>query len=312
MKRATHWSAFGGASALREPICTVGVFDGVHRGHREVFYELRAWADAIGGETCVLTFSRHPLEVLRGVPLPLLMSNEQRLNEFSRHGMDAALVLEFGLVKDLSPEEFLTTVIRDGLGCRRLLLGFDSHIGKDRAGDSTTLPALGASLGIEVRVASRVLDQAGQKVGSSVIRKAIASGNLESASAMLGHPVTVLGKVQHGAGRGAEVGVATANLAVDELALPPNGVYLVRVFRGGETAPAIANLGIRPTFGDGGPRVLEVHIPGWNMDLYGETLEVRLIRFLRPEIRFESTDELRAQIQADLAEFRQATESGEL
>jgi len=312
VKRATHWSAWSGADALRDPVCTVGVFDGVHRGHRQVFYELRAWADAVRGETCVLTFSRHPIEVLRNTTIPLLMSNEQRLNEFSRHGMDAALVLEFGLVKDLSPEQFLTTVIRDGLGCRRMLLGFDSHIGRDRAGDSTTLPGLGASLGIEVRVASRVLDQAGQKVGSSAIRKAIASGNLESASAMLGHPVTVRAEVRHGAGRGRDLGAATANLSVDHLVVPPDGVYLVRVFHGGETAAAIANLGVRPTFGDGGPRVLEVHIPGWQGDLYGETLEVRIVRFLRPEQRFENADALRAQIRLDLAELKRAADSGEL
>jgi riboflavin kinase/FMN adenylyltransferase len=297
---------------VREPVCTVGVFDGVHRGHRQVFYEMRAWADAVGGQTCIVTFDRHPLEILRGVSIPLLMTLEQRLLEFERHGIDAVLLLDFKGVKELSPEAFLKDVVLDGIGARRLLLGFDSHIGKDRAGDSATLPALGKKLGIEVRIASRVLDREGRKVGSSAIREAIQRGDLDAAANMLGHPMTLRGTVVRGAGRGRGLGTATANLEVPGIVLPPDGVYLVRVFWGERTAPGVANLGVRPTFGGTEPRSLEVHVPGWDRDLYGEALEVRLVRLLRPEQRFEDAEALKRQIQQDLGALQQAVESGEI
>ena len=312
MRRIAGTEALLVGEPLREPVCTVGVFDGVHRGHRQVFYEMRAWADAVGGQTCIVTFDRHPLEILRGVSIPLLMTLEQRLLEFERHGIDAVLLLDFKGVKELSPEAFLKDVVLDGIGARRLLLGFDSHIGKDRAGDSATLPALGKKLGIEVRIASRVLDREGRKVGSSAIRAAIQRGDLDAAANMLGHPMTLRGTVVRGAGRGRGLGTATANLEVPGIVLPPDGVYLVRVFWGERTAPGVANLGVRPTFGGTEPRTLEVHVPGWDRDLYGEALEVRLVRLLRPEQRFEDAEALKRQIQQDLGALQQAVESGEI
>jgi riboflavin kinase/FMN adenylyltransferase len=129
---------------------------------------------------------------------------------------------------------------------------------------------------------------------------------------MLGHPMTLRGAVVRGAGRGRGLGTPTANLEVPGIVLPPDGVYLVRVFLGGGTAPGVANLGVRPTFGGDEGRALEVHVPGWDRDLYGEMLEVRLVRFLRPERRFEDADALRRQIEQDLGALRQAVESGEI
>lgn len=296
---------------LREPVCTVGVFDGVHRGHHGVLYELVAWAQAVGGTACVLTFSRHPVAVLRGIEVPALLSVDHRLVELARHGVQAALVLDFAAVRDLSPAQFLSEVLVGRVGSRRLLLGFDGRIGKDREGDPQNLPALAAPLGVEVRVASRVVDASGGKISSTAIREALSAGNLAAASQMLGRPVALRGRVVSGSGRGRSLGAATANLDVEGEILPPDGVYLVRVFRGRETAPGLVNLGVRPTFG-GGPRHLEVHVPGWSGDLYGETLEVRLIRRLRPEMRFDGPEALRRQIGADLAALREAVAGGEV
>jgi len=296
---------------LRDPVCTVGIFDGVHRGHRQLLYELRLWANSVAGDACVVTFDRHPLEVLRGIEVPAILTPENRLLEFERHGVDAVALLDFAGVKDLGPKEFIENVLIDGLGCRRLLLGFDSHIGKDREGSAANLPEIGAELGVEVRIASPVYDREGHKIGSSTIREAIRAGRLQRAANVLGRPVSLRGTVVHGSGRGAGLGIATANLDLGNQVLPPDGVYLVRVFRGAETAPGVANLGVRPTFG-GGARCLEVHVPGWTGEMYGSVLEVRLVRQIRGEVRFESVDALRAQIAEDLEALSQAVANGEV
>jgi riboflavin kinase/FMN adenylyltransferase len=297
--------------ALREPVATVGVFDGVHRGHRQLLYELNVWARAVGGESCVLTFQRHPLEVLRGEPVPSLLTLENRLLEFERHAVDATVVLDFAAVRDFGPREFLEEVLVGRLGCRRLLLGFDSRIGRDRSGDAAVVREAGRALGVEVRVASAVLDREGRKIGSSAIRDAIRRGDLDRAANLLGRPFTLRGPVVKGAGRGKGLGIPTANIAVEGQLLPPDGVYLVRVFRGGETAAAVANLGVRPTFGEGA-RTLEVHIPGWGGDLLGQTLEVRPVKRLREERRFADVAALKAQIAADLEALARAMARGEI
>jgi riboflavin kinase/FMN adenylyltransferase len=297
---------------LRDPVATIGVFDGVHRGHRQLLYELAVWARAAGGESCVLTFDRHPLEVLRGEKVPALLTLENRLLEFERHGVDAAIVLDFAAIRPLDPREFLEQVLLRKLGCRRLLLGFDSRIGRDRSGDPTRVREIGRDLGIEVRVASPVLDKDGRKIGSSAIRDAIRRGDLDRAANLLGRPMTLRGPVVRGAGRGRKLGIPTANLDVKDQLLPPDGVYLVRVFRGGDTAPAVMNLGVRPTFGGAGGRALEVHVPGWQGDFTGEILEVRPVRLLRAERKFESAEALRAQIDADLEALAAAVARGEV
>lgn len=301
-----------GAAALKDPVCAVGVFDGVHRGHRQLLYELHLWASSVEGDACVVTFASHPLEVLRGIQVLPILSLENRLLEFERHGVDAAVVLDFAAVKDLGAEEFLKEIVLEGLGCRRLLLGFDSHLGRNREGGPDNLPALGKRLGIEVRVASPVLDKSGAKIGSSSIREDIQAGDLAAAANTLGRPVALRGRVVHGDGRGTGIGVATANLDVGGQVLPPDGVYLVRVFHDGRTAPAVANLGVRPTFGAGGARVLEVHVPGWSGELYGDALEVRMVRRIREEREFASAAALKEQIARDLEVLAQAVEAGEV
>ena len=297
---------------LAEPVCAVGVFDGVHRGHRQLLYELRVWAKSVSGEACVITFPRHPLTVLKGIEVPAILTLENRLEEFEREGVEAVALLDFEEIRDLGPAEFVQTVLVEGLGCKRLLMGFDSRIGKNRRGTPENLPALARRLGVEVRIASPVFDKQGAKIGSRFVRDAIGRGDLAAAANALGRPYCLRGEVVHGSGRGKGLGAATANVAIDKQVLPPDGVYLVRIFRGAETAPAIANLGVRPTFGEGGARHLEVHVPGWTGDHYGEVLEVRLVRYLRPEAAFEGVEELRAQIARDLDAWDRAVAQGEI
>lgn len=270
------------------------------------------WARATGGESAVLTFDRHPLEVLKGERVPMLLTLENRLLEFERHGVDAAVVLDFAAIRPLNPREFLEQVLLGRLGCRRLLLGFDSRIGKDRSGDAARVREEGGPLGIEVRVASPVLDKDGRKIGSSAIREAIRRGDLDRAANLLGRPMTLRGPVVKGAGRGTKLGIPTANVDVGEGIVPPDGVYLVRVFRGGETAPAVMNVGVRPTFQGSGGRTVEVHVPGWSGDFVGEALEIRPVRLLRPERKFESPEALRTQIEKDLDALAKAVARGEI
>ncbi len=311
MKRLIGFEA-APAGDLRLPVVTVGVFDGVHRGHSHLIYELRRWSHAIGGTASVLTFERHPVTLLRGIEIPMILSVENRLLELERHGVELAWVIDFGAIRELSPEAFLSDVLVRRLGCKHLLLGFDSTLGKGRAGTARNLPGIGASLGIEVRIAPPVFDKEGKKISSTAIRDAIRRGDLEAAANVLGRPFSIRGPVVRGAGRGRALGVATANLDLTGQLVPPDGVYLVRVYAGERTAAAVANLGVGPTFGEQGPRRLEVHVPGWSGDLYGETLEVRLVRRLREERRFPDAATLREQIGRDIAALAQAVASGEV
>ncbi len=296
---------------LDRGVGTVGVFDGVHRGHRQLLYELTVWARSVGGTPFAVTFDRHPIEVLRGETVPLILPLPERLEELGRHGVQNTAVLGFEEIRSLDAAAFLNDVLRARLACGRFLLGFDSRLGCDRA-DARALPEIASARGVEVRIASPVLDREGQKIGSSAIRAALRAGDLERAANLLGRPYAIRGVVERGAGRGTKLGTATANLPVAGRALPPDGVYLVRVFWRDKTAGAVANLGVQPTFGTGNERRLEVHVPGWNEDLYGENLEVRLVRQLRPERRFESANALKAQIAADLDALAQALASGDI
>jgi len=217
---------------------TVGVFDGVHRGHRQLLYELTVWAGEVGRTAFAVTFDRHPVEVLRGEEVPLIQPLSERLVELGRHGVESIAVLDFAEIRELTAREFLEDVLKARLGCGRFLLGFDSRLGRDRA-DAHRLPAIGEACGVEVRVASPVLDRDGRKIGSSAIREAVREGDLDRAANLLGHPYKIRGTVERGAGRGKGLGTATANLGVAGRVLPPDGVYLVRVFWRGRTAGAV-------------------------------------------------------------------------
>ena len=309
MKRLGAIEGPEGLQLLNNPVCTVGVFDGVHRGHRQLLYELAVWANAAAGESCVITFEKHPLEILRGIDVPAILTPKNRLLELERHGVDAVALIAFESIQDLPAGEFLSRL--KNAGCTRVLQGFDSRIGHDRAGP-VELPAVAEGLGVELRIASPVLGKDGEKIGSRFIRDAIRRGDLEAAANVLGRPYCLRGEVVHGAGRGKGLGTATANLDVSGHVLPPDGVYLVRVFRGALTAAGVANLGVRPTFGEGGARGLEVHVPEWSGDMYGDVLEVRLGRRLRDEKKFRSAEELKDQIARDLADLAQAVAAGEI
>ncbi len=292
-------------ASFRAPAVTLGVFDGVHEGHRAI---LRALADAAartGGETVVVTFDRHPRAVIAGEAPPAITSLEHRLVLFERAGLDATVVLRFDeALAARSADEFLSEILVGKIGARAIVLGADSHFGRGRQGNIAFLRERAARSGFElVAVPLLAAGEAAPTVSSTAIRAAVREGRLDDAARMLGRPVSVLGRVQRGDGRGRTIGFPTANLSLHHELTPPRGVYVARLEIDGVRYRALVNIGVRPTFKDGQPGPLqeltEVHLLGFDGPLYGRVLEVEILARLRDERRFPSADALVAQIRAD-------------
>jgi riboflavin kinase/FMN adenylyltransferase len=292
---------------FRAPAVTVGVFDGVHRGHMAILDELRRAAARAGGESVVLTFDVHPRRLLSGEAPPTITSLEHRLVLFERAGVDAAVVLRFDrALAALSAEEFLREVLVGRIGMKALVLGADAHFGRGREGNIAFLDARKEALGFTlVSVALLPAASEGEEaVSSTAIRRAVREGRLADAARMLGRPPALLGRVERGDGRGRTIGFPTANLALHQELTPPRGVYVASVLLDGVRYRALVNIGVRPTFnaaGASGPprESVEAHLLGFEGDLYGRVLEVELLARLRDERRFPSKEALVAQIRAD-------------
>lgn len=288
-------------------VATVGVFDGVHLGHFHVLREVVDRAKSAGLKSVMVTFADHPKSVLIGRAPATVTSLEHRLLLFRRAGIDATLVLRFTPeLRELSAEDFTRKYLLTGLGLRELVFGFDSKFGKNRSGNPESLRPLSEDLGFAITEVPP-LKLSGRAVSSTFIREAVQLGDLESASLMLGRPVSVLGTVVPGDQRGRELGFPTANLDLHHELHPPRGVYAGLVRLPGSEKPgllqAVINLGTRPTF-DGSSEKVEVHLIDFEGDLYGQDLEVFFLDAIRPEIPFQDANALRTQIQADLADAR--------
>jgi riboflavin kinase/FMN adenylyltransferase len=287
-----------------QPVATIGVFDGMHLGHRAVIDSTRDLARGFEGESVAVTFEIHPRLILTGKTPAPITSVSHRLVLMERYGLDHTVLLPFNdQVRNMSAEEFADRVFLRGLAVKGIVLGFDSRFGKDRQGDLGFVTEWAEEKGIVVRSAPPVLKD-GRPISSSVIRDAIARGKHELAQAMLGRPVAVYGRVVPGSGRGRDIGFGTANLDLEGELSPPEGVYAAWARRGGRWMPALVNIGRRPTFdANGGTVTVEVHIPGLSEDLYGEEIEVQFIRRIRGERRFKGAEELVAQIGRDRDEL---------
>lgn len=285
---------------------TVGVFDGLHAGHRAVLGLLRRRAEELGGlETAVVTFDPHPLAVVAREHAPRLLTDiPQRLELLAQAGLDLAAVVPFGEeTRVLTPAAFASVVLASALHARLVVVGEDFRFGHDRLGNVASLAELGDVHGFATEVLPLVGGQA--PISSTRVRAMVAAGQVEAAAAALGRPHEVRGTVVAGDGLGRTLGFPTANLSPSpELALPGDGVYAVRAGPlGTALLPGVANVGARPTFG-GGERVVEVHLLAETGDLYGKTLRVAFVARLRDERRFADPAELAAQIAADVAAAR--------
>ena len=277
----------------------IGNFDGVHRGHQALLQAAKDAAAKTGGKSGVILFEPHPRELFqpdkphfRLTPLP------RKLELLEAFGLGLAVVLRFdAALAGLSAEAFIAQVLVQKLGVSHVVVGYDFHFGKGRTGDPETLRRAAAAHGFAVTVVAQVAD-AGEVFSSSAIRAELAQGDVQGAAEMLGHWWRVTGTVIGGAKRGTGLGFPTANIALPHATALAHGIYAVLVLVDGKTHPAAAYLGTRPTFDDRAP-VLEVFLLDFDDDLYGRQIAVDFIDHIRGDRRFDSIDDLKAQMQHD-------------
>ena len=283
-------------------VLTVGTFDGVHRGHLAVLEEIARRAKASDRKSVLVTFEPHPLEVSNpqaAPPLLTLPDEKHRLLDASPVDEVAWLAFTASL-RALPPQDFVRDVLEPRFHIAELVIGHDHGFGRDRSGDVEFLRRLGKEDGFAVDVVEAVQLEDGRPISSTMIRRAVAGGDLETAARALGRPYSVSGQVLKGAGRGRTIGIPTINLAPPNprKLLPPDGVYACVVSWEGGRAGAMANLGPRPTFGENA-RALEAHLFGFSGDLYGVPVLVEFVRRLRDVVKFASPQDLVAQLGRD-------------
>ncbi len=293
-------------TTLDEPCAlSVGVFDGVHLGHRRLIDELMESAKRRHFVSGVVTFDAHPDNVLAPQKsIHYLTTLEERLTLLGELRLDFTLVLPFTEeLAQTSARGFILSLMHR-LCMRELWIGPDFALGRNRQGDAAYLRTLGQELGFRLEALQPVLHK-GKVISSSNIRALLREGRVTEAIHLLGHYPTLTGKVVRGARRGKNLGFPTANLAVDEqMMIPANGIYAVRVRWGTTNHQGVVNIGVRPTFEDQGERIVEAHILDFAGDLYGQTLGIEFLERLRPERRFESAQALIAQMEEDVAQAR--------
>ena len=289
-------------------VYALGMFDGVHIGHMALIQTAVKTARERGDKCGVYTFDVHPARVVHADRAHCaLMSLDDRLDLIESAGVDVAVVHAFDTeLASMSPEAFVSRVLRDALDARRVVVGFDYSFGHGGAGGPTTLESLAHDAGICVDTLPPVQID-GAPVSSTRVRAALSSGEVERAALLLGRRHFVRGTVERGRGVGTRLGIPTANVSVPTgIALPMPGVYACEARWGSlASAPAVCNIGMRPTFDDQGRGVtLEVHVMGARPDLYGAVLTVEFAARLRDELRFADTSELVRQIEADMIAAR--------
>ncbi|HEX5480059.1 MAG TPA: bifunctional riboflavin kinase/FAD synthetase [Dehalococcoidia bacterium] len=285
----------------RPSAVTLGVFDGVHRGHRALIGALADRARARALATTVVTLHPAPIQVLRPqVRIAYLTSLEERLELLRSTGVDAVAPLTFtSEVAELSAHDFVA-MLYDTLQMRFLLMGPDNAFGRGREGTPERVREIGAEMGFEVEVLQAPLTEAEGRVSATAIRNALKDGEMELAARLLGRPYALRGPVVRGHERGKGIGFPTANIAVTpDRALPAFGVYVSRAYVGDRGYLSATNIGINPTFGDERPSV-ETYLLDFEGDLYGRELRVEVLHRLRGEIRFEGIDALKSAIARDV------------
>lgn len=299
--------AFGLPPEVRGTVCTIGTFDGVHRGHQLVLQRLAARARARGLPAVLVTFDPHPLEIVNPAAAPpLLTLGDEKSEVLAESPVDYVVVLPFTqTLARYEAADFVDLVLVERLGVRELLIGYDHGFGRGRSGDVDVLRGLGVSRGFDVSVVEAVQGSDARPISSTSIRRAIAGGDLARAADGLGRAYSIGGTVRPGDQRGRTLGFPTLNLGAPSprKLLPPEGVYAVRVQTPRGTFGGMMNLGPRPTFGDAAT-ALEVHCFEMTGDLYGVRVRVDLLARLRETQKFNGPEALRAQLARDEAAAR--------
>lgn len=291
---------------MRNEYCaTIGFFDGVHRGHQFMIDSLTTMAHAQGRQSLVITFDRHPRQVVHADYVPqLITTTDEKLQLLHATAADRIEVLHFDAqMAQLSAYEFMRQVLHEKYGVAMLLTGYDNRFGHNRAEGFADYVRYGEEMGMKV-LQNTPIDIDGMRVSSSLIRRLIVEGNITEASNCMGHPYSITGSVAHGFQEGRRIGFPTANIVPEsaEKLVPGNGVYATRVsVEGGEWMPAMLNIGTNPTF-QRQQTTIEAHIIGFEGDIYGRKVRVEFGRKLRDEQRFESVEALQKQLETDKKE----------
>ena len=292
--------------SLPDSWLTVGVFDGVHRGHRRVIDRLVAGAHAAGMPAVVLTFDPHPAKIFGRVDIKLLSLPGERARLLGSLGVDVVVTHPFSKpFADTSAVDFMK-LVTERLGTRHLVLGYDSTLGKNREGDVVRLTAIGSELGYTVETVSALGDESGV-ISSTEIRKLVAVGNVSEAARLMGHPYSLQGLVTHGDHRGRTIGYPTANLAyAREKVVPAGGIYACWARVEGERFLAAVNVGTNPTFTPDKQTVnVEAYLLDFDRNIYDQLLTLEFVSHLRPELKFPSVEALVTQIDNDVRMTRE-------
>ncbi|MER0441236.1 bifunctional riboflavin kinase/FAD synthetase [Emticicia sp. W12TSBA100-4] len=288
--------------ALKNAVVTSGTFDGVHLGHQKILQILRETAQKTGGESVVLTFWPHPRVVVSkdSQDLKLLSTIDEKIELLEKQGVDHLLVIPFTReFSELSSEEYVKDILLKQIGTKKLVIGYDHRFGRNREGGFDYLKTNSELFGIEIEEIPRQ-EIENLTISSTKIRQSLMIGEVSSANELLGRKYSFTGIVVKGRQLGRTIGFPTANVQVSQFykLIPANGVYAVRTFFRNQWHNGMMNIGTRPTV-DGVGRTQEVNIFDFDDDIYGETVTVEIVDYIRPEQKFNGLEELKAQILAD-------------
>lgn len=289
---------------LKNTAVTLGKFDGLHLGHQQLIQ--RAVSYKKQGLTPVMfSFLLHPGNLFSDKEFELIYTEEEKLVKLNRCGIDVLVSYPFTKeTRSMSPEQFIKEILVDKLDAKIIIVGNDFRFGFQRSGDVTLLKQFEKTYGFEV-ISCEKLKWKNEVISSSSIRSALKAGNLEAANAMLGQPYSIRGEVTHGRKLGRTIGMPTTNLIPQSTKLlPPCGVYATRTLIDGVYHQGVTNIGYKPTVGEEAFIGVETYIFDFNRDLYGELLEVELLYYIRPELKFGSVEELVTKMQEDIVTAR--------
>lgn len=297
------FQGFDQLKEIKNPVLTIGTFDGVHLGHQKIIDQLNFEAEKIGGESVLFTFYPHPRMILypESHGLRLIQTQAEKVDKLRRMGLQNVVIHPFTQeFSRLSAIEFVRDFLVNQVGVKKLVIGYDHQFGKNREGSIEFLMEVCETYGFEViEIAAQEIDEV--NVSSTKIRNAIKAGDIETANTFLGEPFLLNGIVVEGSALGRELGYPTANIDVqsDIKLIPGNGVYAVQVEVDGVWHQGMMNIGVRPTIENETTAKIEVHLFDFNSNLYGKSLTVQLLSRSRDEIKFNSLDELKNQLKKD-------------
>ncbi len=292
--------------SLQNSHLTIGVFDGVHRGHQEIIRKLVQDAHAQSTSAVVLTFDPHPAMILSGQEIKYLTTPEERAHLFAELGVDYVITQRFTReLSTASAGEFMSR-LKKSLGLKRLLIGYDFALGRGREGNAARLTELGKEMEYTVEVIQAISDESGV-ISSTEIRKLVGTGNVTEAAKLLGHNYSISGAVIHGEGRGKKINFPTANIDYPkQKTIPSNGIYAGWAYLGSEKFMAATNIGFNPTFTPQRQLAsLEPYLLDFDRDIYGQELKLEFVARLRDELKFDSVEALIEKIHEDVKQTRQ-------